>query len=46
MLTAEEGAQAINRLNGSVQEGKTITVNETKPERERTGSSHRNRDRW
>src|ERR1700722_8492320 len=49
MGSAEEAQQAIKRLNGSVQDGKTITVNEAKPERERTGGggghNNRNRDR-
>lgn len=57
MDTAEEAQQAIKRLHGSVQDGKTITVNEAKPERDRRsgggsgrgnfgGGSNRDRDRW
>jgi cold-inducible RNA-binding protein len=52
MSSASEAEQAIKRLNGSVQDGKTITVNEAKPERERTGGGRdnfgggNNRDRW
>jgi cold-inducible RNA-binding protein len=42
MGSAEEAQQAINRLNGSIQEGKTITVTEAKPERERTGGGRGN----
>lgn len=54
MSSTDEAEQAIKRLNGSVQEGKTITVNEAKPERDRRsgGGGGRgnfgggNRDRW
>lgn len=55
MSSAEEAQQAIKQLNNSVQDGKTITVNEAKPERERTGGGGRgnfgggggrDRDRW
>lgn len=58
MSSADEAQQAIKQLNGSVQDGKTITVNEAKPERERTGGGggrgnfggggggNRDRDRW
>jgi cold-inducible RNA-binding protein len=53
MGSAEEAKQAIKQLNGSVQDGKTITVNEAKPERERTGGGrgfggggNRDRNRW
>lgn len=55
MSSVEEAKEAIKQLNGSVQDGKTITVNEAKPERERTGGGgrggfggggNRDRDRW
>jgi cold-inducible RNA-binding protein len=58
MSSAEEAQQAIKRLNGSTQDGKSITVNEAKPESERRGGGggghkgnfggggNRNRDRY
>jgi len=56
MSSVDEAQQAIKRFNGSVQDGKTITVNEAKPERERTsggrggfgggGGGNRHRDRY
>jgi RNA recognition motif-containing protein len=54
MGSDDEAQQAIKRLNGSVQDGKTITVSEAKPEGGRKGGSRgnfggggaRGRDRW
>lgn len=37
MSSPAEAQQAIKLLNGTEQGGRTITVNEAKPERERTG---------
>lgn len=37
MATVEQAQQAIKQFNGTDQGGHTITVNEAKPERERTG---------
>jgi RNA recognition motif-containing protein len=54
MASANEAQQAIKQFNGTNQGGKTITVNEAKPERERTGGrggyggggGGGSRDRW
>jgi cold-inducible RNA-binding protein len=54
MDSADQAQQAIKQLNGSVQDGKTIIVNEAKPQQERTGGGgkrnfgggNRSRDRW
>jgi cold-inducible RNA-binding protein len=40
MSNADEAQQAIKQLHGSVQDGKTITVNEARPQ-ERTGGGGR-----
>lgn len=37
MSSASEAQQAIKQLNGTEQGGRTITVSEAQPERERTG---------
>jgi cold-inducible RNA-binding protein len=45
MGSPNEAQEAIKQFNGSNQGGQKITVNEAKPERERTGG-RRDRDRW
>jgi RNA recognition motif-containing protein len=37
MATGEEAQKAINSLNGTQMDGRTITVNEAKPQEKRTG---------
>ena len=37
MATAEEAAAAISALNGSQMDGRTLTVNEAKPQEPRSG---------
>jgi cold-inducible RNA-binding protein len=54
MSSTNEAQQAIKQFNGTDQGGHNITVNEAKPERERTGGGgrggfgggNRDRDRW
>jgi RNA recognition motif-containing protein len=38
MATKEEGQAAISALNGTEMDGRTLTVNEAKPQEARTGS--------
>ncbi|MBH0203605.1 MAG: RNA-binding protein [Nitrospira sp.] len=38
MATKEEGQTAISALNGTAMDGRTLTVNEAKPQEARTGS--------
>lgn len=49
MSTPEEAAKAIEALNGSEQDGRTLTVNEAKPRVDRDGGGggrRNNQDRW
>ena len=50
MSTAEEAQKAIGALNGTQMDGRTLTVNEAKPQESRSGGDSRgrsgNRDRW
>jgi RNA recognition motif-containing protein len=50
MSTAEEAQKAIGALNGTQMDGRTLTVNEAKPQESRSGGDGRgrsgNRDRW
>ena len=47
MSTPEEATKAIEALNGSEQDGRTLTVNEAKPRADRGGGGGRNsQDRW
>jgi cold-inducible RNA-binding protein len=49
MSTPEEATKAIEALNGSEQDGRTLTVNEAKPRADRDGGGgggRNNQDRW
>lgn len=50
MSTAEEAQKAIGALNGTQMDGRTLTVNEAKPQEARSGSNGwgrgTKRDRW
>ena len=50
MSTAEEAKTAISALNGTQMDGRTLTVNEAKPQEPRSNGEGRsrssNRDRW
>lgn len=50
MSTAEEAKTAIGALNGTQMDGRTLTVNEAKPQEARSGGDGRGRastrDRW
>ena len=46
MSSQEEAQQAIEKLNGTALEGRTLTVNEAKPREERSGGRGGRRDRW
>ena len=41
MATGEEAQKAITALNGTQMDGRTLTVNEAKPQEKRTGSGDR-----
>ena len=41
MATAEEAQKAITALNGTQLDGRTLTVNEAKPQEKRTGAGDR-----
>ena len=45
MSTQEEAEKAIAALNGTVMEGRTLTVNQAKPKGDRSGGG-RSRERW
>jgi len=44
MATADEAQKAITALNGTQMGGRTLTVNEARPQEPRTGGGQR--DRW
>ena len=46
MSTQAEAEQAIQSLNGSELEGRSLTVNISKPREDRSRSSSGSRDRW
>jgi len=46
MSTGEEANKAIAALNGTQMGGRTLTVNEAKPQEPRSGGGGGNRDRW
>jgi len=43
MSTGEEAKKAISALNGTQMDGRSLTVNEAKPQEKRTGGGGRNR---
>jgi RNA recognition motif-containing protein len=45
MSSAEEAQKAIGALNGTQMDGRTLTVNEAKPQEKRTGSGFGGGDR-
>ena len=46
MSSQEEAQQAIDQLNGTDLEGRSLTVNEAKPKEQRSGGGGGGRDRW
>ena len=46
MASQEEAQQAIDKLNGTDLEGRSLTVNEAKPKEQRSGGGGGGRDRW
>lgn len=48
MSSQDEAQQAIKSLNGTQLEGRTLTVNEARPQEKRSGGGNRNggRNRW
>jgi len=46
MSTSEEAQKAISALNGTQMDGRTLTVNEAKPQEKRSGGFAGNRDRY
>ena len=46
MSSQEEAQQAIDKLNGTDLEGRSLTVNEAKPKEQRSGGGGGGRDRW
>ena len=46
MSSQEEAQTAIDKLNGTDLEGRSLTVNEAKPREPRTGGGGGGRDRW
>ena len=49
MSTQSEAEEAIQKMNGTDLEGRSLTVNEAKPQQERSGGGGRGgggRDRW
>ncbi len=46
MSTQEEAQVAIDKLNGTDLEGRSLTVNEAKPREPRSGDGGGGRDRW
>ena len=46
MSTQEEAQVAIDKLNGTDLEGRSLTVNEAKPREPRSGGGGGERDRW
>lgn len=46
MSSQEEAQQAIDKLNGTDLDGRSLTVNEAKPKEQRSGGGGGGRDRW
>ncbi|MFQ5929649.1 MAG: RNA recognition motif domain-containing protein [Acidobacteriota bacterium] len=46
MSSQSEAQEAIKNLNGTELEGRTLTVNEARPQQRRSGGTGRGRDRW
>ena len=46
MGSESEAQEAIQKLNGTQLEGRTLTVNEARPPRERSGESNFRGNRW
>jgi RNA recognition motif-containing protein len=46
MSTQQEAEQAIKALNGTEHEGRSLTVNESKPRENRPGGGGGSRNRW
>ena len=46
MSSEEEAQKAIQKLNGTELEGRTLTVNEARPREQRSDGGGRGQDRW
>ncbi len=46
MSSQSEAEEAIQKMNGTELEGRNLTVNEARPQQQRSGGRGRGRDRW